>query len=125
MKKIALVTGATSGIGRATAIALADEGKLKVGFVYTAGTMDLATAKAVATGTSTGGYKDVPVTYIQSTGTEYVWTCLIKNADYNASVQALGYIIVDGTAYYFDAASTTTFSTLYDTWYDDYTASLS
>lgn len=105
--------------------ALAAAGKLQVGFVYTAGTMDVATAKAVATGTAADGYKNVPVTYIQSTGTEYVWTCLIKNADYNASVQALGYIIVDGTAYYFDAASETTFSTLYDAWYDDYTASLS
>lgn len=105
--------------------ALAAAGKLQVGFVYTAGTMDVATAKAVATGTAAAGYYNKPVTYIQSTGTEYVWTCLIKNADYNDSVQALGYIIVDGTAYYFDAASTTTFSTLYDAWYDDYTASLS
>lgn len=104
---------------------LAAAGKLQVGFVYTAGTMDVATAKAVATGTAADGYYNKPVTYIQSTGTEYVWTCLIKNADYNDSVQALGYIIVDGTAYYFDAASTTTFSTLYDAWYDDYTASLS
>ncbi len=105
--------------------ALADAGKLQVGFVYTAGTMDVATAKAVATGTAADGYKNVPVTYIQSTGTEYVWTCLITNADYNASVQALAYIIVDGTAYYFDAASTTTFSELYVAWYDDYVASLS
>ena len=101
---------------------LAAAGKLQVGFVYTAGTMDLATAKAVATGTAADGYKNVPVTYIQSTGTEYVWTCLIKNADYNASVQALGYIIVDGTPYYFDAASETTFSTLYGDWYDSYAA---
>lgn len=105
--------------------ALAAAGKLQVGFVYTAGTMDVATAKAVATGTAADGYFNKTVTYIQSTGTEYVWTCLIKNADYDASVQALGYIIVDGTPYYFGAASTTTFSDLYDTWYDDYTDSLS
>lgn len=102
--------------------ALAEAGKLQVGFVYTAGTMDVATAKAVATGTAASGYYNKPVTYIQSTGTEYVWTCLIKNADYDYVVQALGYIIVDGTPYYFDAASTTTFSTLYDAWYDDYAA---
>lgn len=105
--------------------ALAEAGKLQVGFVYTAGTMDVATAKAVATGTAADGYKNVPVTYIQSTGTEYVWTCLIKNADYAGTAQALAYIIVDGTAYYFDAASTTTFSSLYDVYYPQYVASLS
>lgn len=105
--------------------ALATAGKLQVGFVYTAGTMDVATAKAVATGTAADGYYNKPVTYIQSTGTEYVWTCLITNADYNASVQALAYIIVDGTAYYFNAASTTTFSSLYDVYYPQYEASLS
>ena len=105
--------------------ALAEAGKLQVGFVYTAGTMDVATAKAVATGTAASGYKNVPVTYIQSTGTEYVWTCLIKNADYAGTAQALAYIIVDGTAYYFDAASTTTFSSLYDVYYPQYVASLS
>ncbi len=105
--------------------ALADAGKLQVGFVYTAGTMDVATAKAVATGTAADGYKNVPVTYIQSTGSEYVWTCLITNADYAGTVQALAYIIVDGTAYYFDAASTTTFSSLYDVYYPQYAASLS
>lgn len=102
--------------------ALAEAGKLQVGFVYTAGTMDVATAKAVATGTAASGYYNKPVTYIQSTGTEYVWTCLIKNADYAGTAQALAYIIVDGTPYYFDAASTTTFSDLYDAWYDDYAA---
>lgn len=110
--------------------ALAAAGKLQVGFVYKANigdpaTIDLATAKAVATGATAAGYTNVPVTYIQSTGTEYIWTCLIRDADYNGSVQALGYIIVDGTPYYFEAASLTTFSTLYDTWYDDYAATLS
>ena len=106
--------------------ALADAGKLQVGFVYTAGTMDVATAKAIAgTNTTSNGHKDVPVTYIQNTGAEYVWTCLIKNADYAGTAQALAYIIVDGTAYYFDAASTTTFSDLYDVYYPQYEASLS
>lgn len=105
--------------------ALATAGKLQVGFVYTAGTMDVATAKAVATGTAADGYYNKTVTYIQSTGSEYVWTCLITNADYAGAVQALGYIIVDGTAYYFDAASTTTFSSLYDVYYPQYAASLS
>ena len=105
--------------------ALADAGKLQVGFVYTAGTMDVATAKAVATGTAASGYYNKTVSYIQSTGSEYVWTCLITNADYAGTAQALAYIIVDGTAYYFDAASTTTFSSLYDVYYPQYVASLS
>lgn len=105
--------------------ALADAGKLEVGFVYTAGAFDLATAQAVATGTAADGYVKKTVSYIQSTGSEYVWTCLITGAAYDGVVTALGYIIVDGTPYYFDAGSETTFKTLYDNWYDDYTASLS
>lgn len=106
------------------AIALAKEGKLEVGFVYTAGSFDLATAKAVATGTAADGYTKKTVSYIQSTGTEYVWTCLITSAAYEGAVTSLGYITVDGTTYYFGAGYATDFSTLYDTWYDDYTASL-
>lgn len=98
-----------------------------VGFVYAASTVtfDLATAKAVATGTAADGYTKKSVSYIQNTGTEYVWTCLITGADYEGAVNSLAYITVNGTTYYFNAAYATDFSTLYDTWYDDYTASLS
>lgn len=89
-----------------------------VGFVYAADSVafDLATAKAVATGTAASGYVKKSVSHIQKTGDEYVWTCLITGADYAAGVNSLGYITVGGTTYYFDAAYATDFSVLYDTW---------
>lgn len=88
-----------------------------VGFVYAADSVafDLDTAKAVATGTAADGYVKKSVSHIQKTGTEYVWTCLITGPDYAAGVNSLGYITVNGTTYYFDAAYATDFSLLYDT----------
>ncbi len=107
-----------------------------VGFIYidASETFDMATAKdAVAKATdgdgdgvyTYGNYVKSPVSHIQKTGTEYVWTCLITDAAYADAVNSVGYITVGGETYFFDAASATDFSDLYDTWYDDYTASLS
>lgn len=98
-----------------------------IGFVYADSsiTFDMAAAKtAVTNKATTAGYVYAPVEHIQRTGTEYVWTCLITSADYAAAVNAVGYITVGGTTYFFDANSTTDFSTLYDAYYSQYEASL-
>ena len=100
--------------------ALAEAGKLDVGFVYAAQSVvaafDVNTAKSVATGGSAAGYYKKSVSYIQSTGDAYVWTCFLANSDYNDGVNALAYVTVDGTTYYCDTVTTTDFSDLYDTW---------
>lgn len=95
-----------------------------VGFVYADSSvgMDLATAASVIAGTSVDGYVKKQVEHIQSTGSEYVWTCLITDAAYADAVDSVGYIVVDGTTYFFDAVYATSFSTLYDTWYSSYAA---
>lgn len=99
----------------------------KVGFVYADSSVGLTldNAAKVIGGTAVDGYVDVPVEHIQKTTTEYVWTCLITDAAYADAVDAVGYIVVDGTTYYFDAISSTDFGDLYDTWYSEYVASLS
>lgn len=98
-----------------------------VGFVYADSSvgMDLATAASVIAGTDVDGYVKKQVEHIQSTGSEYVWTCLITDAAYADAVDSVGYIVVNGTTYFFDAVYATDFSDLYDQWYDDYAASLS
>lgn len=95
-----------------------------VGFVYADSSvgMDLTAAASVIAGTSVDGYVKKPVEHIQSTGTEYVWTCLITDAAYADAVDSVGYIVVNGTTYFFDAVYATSFSTLYDTWYSSYAA---
>lgn len=88
----------------------------KVGFVYADSTVGLTldNAAKVIGGTAVAGYVDVPVEHIQKTSTEYVWTCLIEDAAYADAVDSVGYIVVNGTTYYFDAVYATDFSDLYD-----------
>lgn len=90
----------------------------KVGFVYADSSVGLTldNAAKVIGGTAVAGYVDVPVEHIQKTATEYVWTCLITDAAYADAVDSVGYIVVDGETYYFDAVYATDFSALYDTW---------
>ena len=98
-----------------------------VGFVYADSSVGLtvADAKAAATGASVDGAVVVEVEHIQKTGTEYVWTCLLTDADKADAVDAVGYITVGGKTYLFDAVSSTDFGDLYDTWYSQYAATLS
>ena len=90
----------------------------KVGFVYADSSVGLTldNAAKVIGGTAVAGYVDKPVEHIQKTATEYVWTCLIEDAVYADAVDSVGYIVVDGETYYFDAVYATDFSALYDTW---------
>lgn len=90
----------------------------KVGFVYADSSvgMTLEDAAKVIGGTAVAGCVDVPVEHIQKTGTQYIWTCLLEDADYADAVDAVGYIVVGDATYYFDAVSATDFSDLYDTW---------
>lgn len=90
----------------------------KVGFVYADSSvgMTLEDAAKVIGGTAVAGCVDVPVEHIQKTADKYIWTCLLEDAVYADAVDAVGYIVVDGETYYFDAVSATDFSELYDTW---------
>lgn len=90
----------------------------KVGFVYADSTvgMTLANAEAVIAGGAVDGCVDVPVEHIQTKDGEYIWTCLLENANYADAVDAVGYIVVNGEAYFFDAVTATDFSELYETW---------
>lgn len=91
-----------------------------LGFVYATksnvATFDVDTAKAVAEGGSAANYVNVPVTYMQHTGGNYIFTCLISgiaDADKTDGVNCLGYVCFNGTYYYFDAAASVDFGTLY------------
>lgn len=93
------------------------------GFVYAAksnvATFDVDTAKGVAEGTPATNYVKVPVTYMQHTGGNYIFTCLISNipdADKTDGVNCLGYVCFNGTYYYFDAAASVDYGTLYTTY---------
>lgn len=90
----------------------------KVGFVYADSSVGLTldNAAKVIGGTAVAGYVDKEVEHIQKTATEYVWTCLIEDAVYADAVDSVGYIVVDGETYYFDAVYATDFSALYVTW---------
>lgn len=90
----------------------------KVGFVYADSSvgMTLEDAAKVIGGTAVAGCVDVPVEHIQKTADKYIWTCLLEDAVYADAVDAVGYIVVNGETYYFDAVSATDFSELYDTW---------
>ncbi len=90
------------------------------GFVYATksnvATFDVDTAKGVAEGATAANYVKVPVTYMQHTGGNYIFTCLIANiadADKTDGVNCLGYVCFDGAYYYFDAAASVDFNTLY------------
>lgn len=102
---------------------------LQVGFVYqatSAGAFDIEAAKAAATaGATTGTYFVKPVTYVQRSGSDYVWTCLITGADYADGVDSLAYINYNGTMYFLDAPASANFGSLYGTYYPQYVASLS
>ena len=95
-----------------------------IGFVYADSSVGLTVndAKAAAAGTAVDGAVVVEVNHIQKSGSEYIWTCLLTDADYDAAVDAVGYITVGGETYFFDAVSSTTFSELYDTYYPQYAA---
>ena len=90
----------------------------KVGFVYADSSvgMTLEDAAKVIGGTAVAGCVDVPVEHIQKTADKYIWTCLLDDAAYADAVDAVGYIVVNGETYYFDAVSATDFSALYETW---------
>ncbi len=102
---------------------------LQVGFVYqatSAGAFNIDAAKAAATaGATTGTYFVKPVTYVQRSGSDYVWTCLITGADYADGVDSLAYINYNGTMYFLDAPASANFGSLYGTYYPQYVASLS
>lgn len=96
----------------------------KVGFVYADSSvgMTLENAAKVIGGTAVAGYVDVPVEHIQKKADGYYWTCLLEYVEdifmYEDAVDAVGYIVVDGETYFFDEVSSTDFSDLYDTWYE-------
>lgn len=90
-----------------------------IGFIYADSSVEfnIDDAKAaIAAKATTGAYVYAPVEHIQKTATEYVWTCLIEDAVYADAVNSIGYVVVGGETYVFDAAYATDFSDLYDTW---------
>ncbi len=97
----------------------------KVGFVYAKESVGLTLENAakVIGGEAVDGYVDSPVSHIQKKDGEYIWTCLIKYQEnvgmYEDAVDSVGYIVVDGETYFFDEVSSTDFSDLYDTWYEE------
>lgn len=90
-----------------------------VGFVYADSSVDfnIDDAKAaIAAKATTGAYFYAPVEHIQKKDGEYIWTCLLEDAVYGDAVNSVGFIVVDGETYVFDAAYATDFSELYNTW---------
>lgn len=90
-----------------------------IGFVYADSTVDFDMAQVeatVAAGATQGAYVYAPVEHIQKTADEYVWTCLLTDAVYDDAVNSVGFVVVDGETYLFDAEYATSFSDLYDTW---------
>ena len=102
--------------GSVTEDAIAD-----VGFVFFAGEdIDLATAAEVAKNGSTGAYTRKQCSYVQATGSEYVWTCMVTDPAYDGTLQSVAYITVGGETYITDAAQETSFADLYDRNIDSY-----
>ena len=92
-----------------------------IGFVFFAGEdMDLATAAEVAKNGSTGAYTRKQCSYVQATGSEYVWTCMVTDPAYDGTLQSVAYITVGGETYITDAAQETSFADLYDRNIDSY-----
>lgn len=92
-----------------------------IGFVFFAGEdMDLATAADVAKNGSTGAYTRKQCSYVQDTGSEYVWTCMVTDPAYDGTLQSVAYITVGGETYITDAAQETSFADLYDRNIDSY-----
>ena len=90
-----------------------------VGFVYADSSVDfnIDDAKAaIAAKATTGAYFYAPVEHIQKKDGEYIWTCLLEDAVYGDAVNSVGFIVVDGETYVFDAEYATDFSELYKTW---------
>lgn len=90
-----------------------------VGFVYADSSVDfnIDDAKAaIAAKATTGAYFYAPVEHIQKKDGEYIWTCLLEDAVYGDAVNSVGFIVVDGETYVFDAEYATDFSELYNTW---------
>lgn len=92
-----------------------------IGFVFFAGEdIDLATAAEVAKNGSTGAYTRKQCSYVQATGSEYVWTCMVTDPAYDGTLQSVAYITVGGETYITDAAQETSFADLYDRNIDSY-----
>ena len=92
-----------------------------IGFVFFAGEdMDLATAAEVAKNGSAGAYTRKQCYYVQATGSEYVWTCMVTDPAYDGTLQSVAYITVGGETYITDAAQETSFADLYDRNIDSY-----
>lgn len=93
-----------------------------VGFVYFPGEgMNLATALAVAKNGSEGKYTRYQCKYMQATGSEYVWTCMVTDPVHgDPDLYSVAYITVDGETYITDAAQKTSFADLYDRNIDSY-----
>ena len=90
-----------------------------IGFVYADSSVDFDMAEVEATiaaGDDNGAYVYAPVEHIQKADGEYIWTCLLTGAIYGDAVNSVGYIVVGGETYLFDAEYATDFSELYDTW---------
>lgn len=104
-----------------------DNAKAKItdlGFVYAAksnvDSFDVETAKVVAQGGSADNYVKKSVTYMQNTGDEYIFTCLIESipdASKTDGVTCLAFVEYDGQFYFFDAAVTVEYNDLYSTWF--------
>lgn len=92
-----------------------------VGFVFFAGEdIDLASAAEVAKNGSAGAYTRKQCSYVQATGSEYVWTCMVTDPAYDGTLQSVAYITVGGETYITDAAQETSFADLYDRNIDSY-----
>ena len=102
--------------GNVTEGAIAD-----VGFVFFAGEdIDLATAAEVAKNGDSGSYVRKQCYYVQATGSEYVWTCMVTDPVYGGTLQSVAYITVGGETYITDVEQETSFADLYDRNIDSY-----
>lgn len=100
---------------------VAEDDITDIGFVFFAGEdIDLASAAAVAKNGSTGAYTRKQCSYVQATGSEYVWTCMVTDPAYDGTLQSVAYITVGGETYITDAAQETSFADLYDRNIDSY-----